>query len=565
MKPLSPVVLWPMYVDKFINDRFLKEVTSLLMYEPSSTVFHPDGLYSEQIFGQIGSPARISNLGYIDLHTEVLVPMVYRDIINLVGWYDDLMRGVQYARFDTQKKEFVMATRDDLDADTGYTFFMSHIRECTFQRNESMTRNDTITKVEKTLSENTYSTTKMIVCPAGWRDIKVDISGHIETEAVNKLYGSLLAMAGEINLDIKTPAIVSFFDTMRYNIQKKLLEIYLYFENIISGKEGVGQQHYAKRSVANGTRDVITTPTLIANSPDEPDYLKCDETLHPLYLLASAFRPLVVHQLNLLFTSQIYTFGSVNVPAINPKTLQVEYIEVTPATVTEALSTEAKQRFIQEFKELETRHLPVTVPSITGEEYYLWMVYDLGDSIYLFRSLDDLEKLLGDTGIAVDRKKIRPLTKIEMLYIATYHAVEGHFSSITRYPAIEVGSIYPTKPALASTSPSRVVAFRSQYAPDMGVIYPYYPVYGLTSYVDSIAIHPCKTTGLGADHDGDTVSSIGIYTNESTAECRQHMESAKHYVSPMLKLYDTADTNVVRFALHALTWLPKSTVLPTPE
>lgn len=674
----KPVEVWPMHVDKYIQTHFLKEVSSMLIYEPSSKQFKEDGLYSETIFGQIGTPERLAKLGYIDLHTEVLTPHIYKNTLDVASWYEGIMKGTQYAIFDPSDNKFIPADRDTEFADTGFSFFMSHFKDCRFERNNSITRNDKISAIEKSQLNNTYKTSKLIVSPAGWRDIKI-INDREEIEDINKYYTSLLALANEVNVPMTSPAIISFFNTIKYNIQLKVYEIFQYFKTFIEGKQGFGQEKYSKRYVAWGTRNVITTPSLIASSPNAPDYLKHDETLQPLYQLAVSFMPLTVHHLNQLFYQQIFTFGAINVPLIDKDTYKITYAELSAQQITDALSSESKLKFVQDFKNLEFRQEPVTIKDANDKEFYLWLVYDLDDRIYLFRNIDDLEQLLSDDGLSedgnipikildcptlnlnnisyrwystlkkfkelfnidlsymqyklsdqplfmdgspdntqdkslfagcytttnlivlnpnmkvafsryngsnytttlnlywkkvesliahelahellnaneflnnykdipivnklikeaeasnyeteytrtiensevhrkevfceyvakivtdsklseykVDRSKIHPLTNVEMLYIATFEATKNRFVTVTRYPCISSSSIYPTKPVSGSTSPSRVVKFKSQYNPSNEVIYPHYPVYGLNNFLDSLVIHPCKTAGLGA-------------------------------------------------------------------
>ena len=62
MMPTAPFNAWLMYMPDFIQKNMLQEVTSQLLYEPSSTNFHPEGLFSESIFGQIGSSIRYTSL-----------------------------------------------------------------------------------------------------------------------------------------------------------------------------------------------------------------------------------------------------------------------------------------------------------------------------------------------------------------------------------------------------------------------------------------------------------------------------------------------------------------------
>ena len=67
------------------------EVTSPFIQEPSSTRFHPNGLLSEIIFGEVGSNQRFSQFGYIKLNTTVLHPMIFVDITRTKKIYKDIM------------------------------------------------------------------------------------------------------------------------------------------------------------------------------------------------------------------------------------------------------------------------------------------------------------------------------------------------------------------------------------------------------------------------------------------------------------------------------------------
>lgn len=129
-----------------------------------------------------------------------------------------------------------------------------------------------------------------------------------------------------------------------------MYEIYAYYKNLYEGKKGFGQGQYAHRALVYGTRNVITSSQLLGKNPDDPAYHKYDETIVPVFQAAKAFQPLVIHELKRIFYNQIFTLGSTRVPAIDPKTLKVLYIEVTSAQVTEAMSTKTSEDLISLFK-----------------------------------------------------------------------------------------------------------------------------------------------------------------------------------------------------------------------
>lgn len=684
MEISQPWNIWPMDVAKTIQKDFLKEVTSPLIYEPSTKNFHPDGLYSEVIFGQVGSPARMGTLAYIRLNCQVIAPLIYLNLIKVSSWYQDLMESRVWAKFDNKLKDFVPCDKTENGAQTGFTFFMSHVSDVNFTYNNSPSRTNRIDSILKAINTKTQFIRECIVPPAGWRDVKVD-NGRDKVDEANKPYTSLLIMSREMRDSITSPDLIPFFDGAKYHIQLKIVEIFNYWKNFWDGKTGFGLSRYNKRGLALGTRNVITVAVPDAKSPKDPGFLKHNETQTPLFVAAKMFEPKTVHSLNLLFYQPIYTLGSVQIPAVDPATLELKYIEISPSEVTYALSSDSKHDFINSFEDVNTRQDPVTVKDINGKKYYLWMIYDLGDKIYLFRGVSDLEEMLNqrdsnfdifygedysgskylkdisplteedlqrvvnsvkwnyknnlnieltdidfklskepyyvngepsgpmdppeayggcyanvgpangtvylnpDINLAIsyythsdkianmriywetvifvaaheaahslwyhgsekyreeivaqakkekftsdyldtirdtvepskyreelfceflanqaifagngkekiDRSKCRPITKCEMLYIAT-SSIKDKLCTMTRYPAVEMGSIYPSEVVVVTTTPFRTVEMKSQWDKRVSVLFSHYPVIGVKTYANGTSIHLSKTPNLDA-------------------------------------------------------------------
>ena len=197
MEPQAPFNIWTMHPEQFILKNNLKEVTSQMIFEPSSNNFHPEGLFSEEIFGQVGSSSRISTLGYIDLNTDILAPVIYKNVIDLKPVYGSIMQGKTAVVWNEKTKQFDVCTKEFEGADTGYSFFISHFNELKFNKTSSPARNNKITTINKARSTNTAVVNKLIVSPAGLRDVKEE-RGRVAIEEVNKLYKTILAIAQEV-------------------------------------------------------------------------------------------------------------------------------------------------------------------------------------------------------------------------------------------------------------------------------------------------------------------------------------------------------------------------------
>ena len=68
-------------INKYIQTKNVKEVKSTAIFAPGGTNFDPNGRWSEEIFGRVGSKERKERFGYIDLRTKIINPTVYSIIL----------------------------------------------------------------------------------------------------------------------------------------------------------------------------------------------------------------------------------------------------------------------------------------------------------------------------------------------------------------------------------------------------------------------------------------------------------------------------------------------------
>ena len=87
--------------------RFLGEVKKAQIFEPNSSVFDKDGLFSANIFGAIGSEYRSTNFGYIDVTLDMLHPIIFENLLSLKSLYPEIVTGKIYVKYDSKTKEFV--------------------------------------------------------------------------------------------------------------------------------------------------------------------------------------------------------------------------------------------------------------------------------------------------------------------------------------------------------------------------------------------------------------------------------------------------------------------------
>lgn len=553
-KPLNLRVL---DVDAFVHKSHALPVTSTMILEPSSSSFNKDGLFSEEIFGQMGTEERLTRFGYINLNTQIITPPVYVNLIKLGSFFKDLMSGNVYATWNAASKMFERVVGDPENvpgADTGYSFFLSHFHELEFEETGSLARKTKIDLIKK--YRNIALCDKFLVEPAALRDVTTDSSGRLQQDDVNKLYTSLLAYASGI-----PPRTQSrLYDPIRSSIQAKVVEIYEYFNNYLSGKRGFLQAYFAARRLALGTRNVIAAATYEATSPDDPQFLKVDETKIGLFQTLKGFTPPVIYWMRTLFINPIFGDDGSNlkVPLVDPKTTNLEYVEISDETRNRFVTSDGIESWINRFRNADVRSKPITIPSADGKKnYYAYMVYDDGNSVCFFRSLSDLENFL-DSSQNLDKSKIRPLTWVEAFYIAAYLATINRHVFVTRYPVIEDTSCYPSKIHLASTNPGRVVVLRDLVSGGMPVLQlPQYPILG-NSYFDVVSVSVSRLAGLGADHDGDTVSINSVLSVEANRELAKYLASPKSMVDVQKKFITGGATDLVDLTFNVLSQPPRA-------
>lgn len=499
LDPMGPFNIRVMEVSAFIAHHNLLPVTSMLIQEPSSNEFNQFGLFSEEIFGKVGTLDRMLHHGYIELNTTIIAPVIYRTLTRMGTLYTGILSGQAYATFNEETKDFDRVYGDPEEtpgADTGFEFFCSHLHEFKPKLTESLSRETSVGLIES--SRGVSLQQQYLVHPAGLRDISADGgTGRLIQDDINKLYLSLLAYANSIPKGSTSP----LYDSIRYRIQAKAMEIYEYLLNQLTGKRGFYRGSFTARRIAMGTRNVISAASFAAPSPDHPQALKPDESYVGVYQTIKGLQPAVFHGIKKMLVDPIFgEDGSASrVALVDPDTNQLVYATLSEPERMKFVSEDGINAFINDFKNTDRRDRPITVKDIKGKVYYLALVYDEFDRVAVFSSIDDLKTMVPN----YDPKKIRPLTWVEIFYLLGYEASYDKYAFLTRYPVMSDGSCYPTKVHLVSTTPGRVVDLVDLLAPDFPVRqYPEYPIVG-RPYRDTVVPHSDRLQALGGDFDGD--------------------------------------------------------------
>ena len=517
---LDPVDFKIMNVDAFIRDKGLLEVTSSSIHATSSEALHPDGLFSERIFGEIGKSNRLINFGWIALNNRFVSPRLYESLLKLNSLYGKISNGSVYAIWDDKVKDFIVS--NDEEGDTGMTFLLKHIGEVQPPKNKSISRNRMIDNLNR--YRDVLFIDKMLVLPAGLRDITKK-NGRDAYNDINDLYMQIIHLAKALKGANQNN---SMFDQLRRAMQIKLVEVEQMLLNMVSGKGGFAQSAYGSRGIALGTRNVISATDITADSVDDQSMLRSDEVLVPLFQMVNMFKPLISYQIRRKFTEFVFDRDSDSATLIDPKTKELVHVSVTPQVKSIFLTADGINNLIKLFRDNHNKFNEVMVKTTDGKEYGLWMLYQEDDKIWYSRSKKELKRQLEDSGFTFKDENLRMMTYMEMFYIVSY-AILPKYAMVTRFPVTHSDSTLMSKIHIATTTSYHKVHL--QTPTDSSVEYDRWPIIG-SDIVGAMSLHAQHLELYNGDHDGDTVSCIGVMSDDGTEECAAYNDSPRSIVSP---------------------------------
>lgn len=516
----------------------LRPTTALDTFQGMSKDFHSDGLYSTLTFGSLGSARRLSQFSYIDIGTEIISPSIAQALFDLKELYKDIMKGTRYATWDPETKDFEPAQPADPGANTGYTFFVSKLKELTPKRNKSISRQQAIDLFEKyrDIALSRY----VLVIPAGLRDLDIKENGREQEHDINPLYRKLIASSRVIpeNTRGNTEAL----DATKWTLQNTFIEIYNLIFDILDGKKGFIRGKWASRRVVNGTRNVLSSMKSTSPVLGRYDQVSPFDTACGLFQYLKGLLPVMQYNIRTKYLAQcVGPDGSLYL--VDKKTRKRTLVPVKPEDYVRYTTDEGIAKIIESFREFDGRHNEIQI-----QGHYLGLIYNDGKTFKVFFDIDDLPQHL-------DKKYVRPLTMAELLYSSIYHTSGKYYANLTRFPVAGPGSSYITSVKLTTT-------VRTQYLHELGddwvstmpIPATDFPVRECEEFFSTMSPHPSRLSGLAADFDGDTGSLEFLYSDEATAESVNLRGKAVTWISsPTSLTVDPSNKDLVDRVLRMLT------------
>ena len=528
--------------DKLVKENNLQEITNPVFFIRNS-VPTPDGLLSNEIFG-ITKYDRANTFAYIDLYETFLNPLLYKI----------------WCKVDSKVKECIHGTKKfnitndgtlvyDENGSTGLKFLIKNIDKFKLRRTTSKRRDMEVDFLEKYMGTPQMLIKKMIVCPAYYRDVNND-KGKVAVGAINELYRNLIVFIKALRESSDYGLTLS--DATRGRIQDTLQQIYDWFgsgttingeqtSDVIPGKFGVIRMSVLSKTTDYASRLVLSAPELKVEKLDDIE-ADLDYSVLPLASACVNFLPFIMYHVRRFFENEFS--GDSVIPVINddntvsyyhPKDYQIEFSD-------ERIKKEI-DRFCTGFS---NRFIPISVPTIEGEEIYLR---------FKGRNVSAEDFAAGK----VDKFPIsdRDLTWCDVLYMAAVAATEDKHILITRYPIDSYFNQYPTKIRISSTTKTEPMVVRNKF-------YKNYPMIRQSDigtntsnrFIDTLNISNLYLDGIGGDYDGDQVTVKGVYSEEANAELDKQLESKSHYFNLGGKGVRTSDKEAMQSLYNLTLCLP---------
>lgn len=472
-------------IERSIKVNGYKEVTSQRI-ERSPNVYHPDGLFSEEIFGQT-EDERTYRMAYIKLPVHVFNPDIAKTIILRSG---GIIKKMVYGETRCNLENGVLVAAKDGQysglKDLYEIWDEIDIRKTLNTRSQENI--DILTKCPKRLLFND----KVMVLPPQMRPTGTRNGKKVKNE-LNTLYMRLLGLK---SITAHTTNDVA---GLYSKFQDAVIDIYTYCHTIMAGKNGFLQKNLLAKNTLWTCRNVISAP-LYSGDEDECN-IGIFRTGYPLHSCCALFEPLVRFQMK-----QILSYN--NLESIHPTKGEIKSSDIANLYDDKAIS--------------EMIHIYEKNPGSRFKQIYM----DPEGTKPIMMQYMDTKK---------NEMVTRPLTITDVVYQAAYAAIvtADRLVYCVRYPIGDHMGASFTRVHILSTIRTTKINLN-------GVQYNTYPLIDVEMdhhrvaryFAETITPSNSRLPAYNGDYDGDTVKSTGIFSDEANEKARKLMYSKIYLVTP---------------------------------
>ena len=247
-------------VNKFIKENKLEgPISSSQIFMGKSKSFHPQGLFSEDIFGLEGSNERRKKMSWIDLNCQVINPVIYDRISKrLDKKIPKLLSGEVHYSLDTNGY-LIEDENGELD---GFSSFIKNINNIRLRPGESTEeddlgeRNHLLDVIYKSIRNNTFLISKLIVISPDYRPILISEDSsfqQVKMDEINEIYQRVVRLSMQLQ-----GLSGSLYDILSYKLQLLLVMLFEFIKVKVSKKQGMIRNLMLGKRVDFSARSVIT-------------------------------------------------------------------------------------------------------------------------------------------------------------------------------------------------------------------------------------------------------------------------------------------------------------------
>lgn len=477
-------------IDRFIKVNDLKEVTTQTIYQSNS--FHPNGLFSEEIFGQTPDE-RHYRCGYIKLPIHILNPNVAKTIISRSG---GIIKKMAYAEVKCNIVNGVLVASPDGEytglRDLYKIWDQIDIRKTLNTR--SSDNIDILTKSPKRLIFND----KILVLPPDFRPIGMK-NGRMTKSELNSIYMSILGLKG-VSAHTTTNDIYQIYN----KFQEAAINVYTFIKNYVGTKNGFFQKNLLAKNTLWIARNVISAPRY---NSDESE-ISIFRTGYPMDSLCTLFNPLVRFQMK-----QFLSYN--NIQDIHPNKEEVKSSDINNIY---------DNKMIEDLLRIYMQN--------PGSRFRILYLDPENTKPIMFEAFD----------IKKNQKISRPMTLTDVIYLCCKRAIVDADRMVytVRYPIGDYLGAFFSKVYILSTNNVTKIQYNGETFtsyPDINIDLPHNIV--ATSFASTITPSNSRLAAIGGDYDGDTVKSVGIWSDEANKRAEELMYSKIYNITPQCtSVYD---------------------------
>jgi len=233
-------------IDEFIKKNNVKQVLNSNINVRE--VLDKDGLWSEEIFGRIGSDERNYRFGYIDLKIKVIHPEIYNIMKVTLKHFNNIVSENEKYIIDKDGKLIL-----DDNGETGISFIIQNIDQINFELNCTPDKREEAEFINN--NKDKILIDKWLILPAGIRDISLKSNKSQTIAEINQYYSELITLTQAISGEFVSD--MSMYNSVINKIHEVLLKILNWVLTNLKGKRGLLRGALLNKSVDFSARLVI--------------------------------------------------------------------------------------------------------------------------------------------------------------------------------------------------------------------------------------------------------------------------------------------------------------------